>query len=400
MKSIHWLKSLIILPLFFLTFTACLQNAEQKIDIKLLCGADQTERYLPLLDGKRVGLVANHSSLINNTHLADSLLSLDVKLIRVFGPEHGFRGVADAGEHVVNGVDTKTGLPVVSLYGNNRKPTPDQLEGLDLILFDLQDVGVRFYTYISTLTYVMEAASENGIPLIILDRPNPNGFYIDGPVMEEEFTSFVGLHPIPIVYAMTIGEYGMMVNGEAWLKNGIKCDLTIISLKNYDRNKLYKLPLKPSPNLPIWQSVYLYPSLCLFEGTVVSVGRGTDAPFTCYGHPGFHIGSFTFKPEPREGAKHPKLEGEQCYGQSLLGYANNFREMESHINLQWLLGAYEHINTDNFFIPYFEKLAGNGDLRTQIKSGSTQEQIKGSWQDDINTFKETRKKYLIYEDFE
>lgn len=394
------LKSLIILPLFFLTFTACLQNTRHTGDHYLLMGADQTEVYLPLLAGKNVGLVANHTSLITGTHLADSLLSLGVNLIRVFGPEHGFRGVADAGEHIVNGRDKKTGLPVISLYGKNRKPAPEQLNGLDVILFDLQDVGVRFYTYISTLTYVMEAAAELNIPVIVLDRPNPNGFYIDGPVLQEEHKSFVGLHPVPIVYGMTMGEYGMMVNKEGWLKDGIRCDLRVIKLKNYDRKQLYKLAVKPSPNLPSWQSVYLYPYLCLFEGTVVSVGRGTDSPFTCYGHPDLHYGSFAFTPEPRPGAKHPKLEGQHCYGQNLTGYANHYSEVDEHFNLQWLLSAYEHIGAETFFIPYFEKLAGTDKLREQIISGLTQDQIKASWRQEIDAFKEIRKKYLIYEDFE
>jgi len=237
--------------------------------------------------------------------------------------------------------------------------------------------------------------------VIVFDRPNPNGFYIDGPVMEDKYSSFVGLHPVPVVYGMTIGEYGRMVNGEKWLANGINCNLTIIPLKNYDRSELYKLPVKPSPNLPSWQSVYLYPSLCLFEGTIVSVGRGTDFPFTVYGHPRFHLGSFAFIPEPGPGAKHPKLAGEQCYGQNLNGYANHYKEVDSHFNLLWILSACKYIGADSgFFNSYFEKLVGNGKLREQISSGMDQKDIKASWQDDLNTFKAIREKYLLYEDFD
>jgi uncharacterized protein YbbC (DUF1343 family) len=397
-------KSLIVVVFALFTFQACLQNPQEsmKEDVtELLTAAQQTASYLPLLEGKRVALVANHSSLIDDIHLADSLLALDVDIVKVLAPEHGFRGMADAGEHVADGKDVKTQLPVISLYGTNRKPNAQTLKGIDLILFDLQDVGTRFYTYISTLTFVMETAAEQGIPVLVLDRPNPNGFYIDGPVMEKEHSSFVGLHPVPIVYGMTIGEYGLMVNGEYWLADSLQCELKVIPLTNYDRNKLYKLPIKPSPNLPNWQSVYLYPSLCLFEGTVVSAGRGTDAPFTLYGHPDFHIGSFAFTPEPRPGAQHPKLEGIQCFGQNLIGYADQYEGVFDHLNLQWLTSAYEVIGNDStFFIPYFENLAGTSNLRKQIISGASIGEIKASWQDDLDKFKRIRNKYLIYKDFE
>lgn len=394
------LKSLIILLFAFVSFTACTQDSGQRKEAHLVTGADQTELYFTLLKGKKIGLVANHSSLIGITHLADTLLSSGLNIVKVFGPEHGFRGKADAGEHLVDGIDIKTGLPVVSLYGNNRKPTHDQLKDIDIILFDLQDVGVRFYTYISTLTYVMEAAAEQDITVMVLDRPNPNGFYIDGPVMEEEFTSFVGLHPVPIVYGMTIGEYGKMVNGEGWLDNGMECDLKVISIKNYDRNKIYELPVKPSPNLPRWQSIYLYPSLCLFEGTVVSVGRGTETPFMIYGHPDFHIGSYAFTPESKPGARHPKLEGKLCTGQSLMGYADNYYMFDEHLNLTWILGAYEYMQADSsFFNTYFEKLAGTAALKKQIMAGLSQEEIKATWQEDLEKFKKIRNKYLIYKDF-
>jgi len=399
---VHILRLSIIFPLIFFSLTACLQESLQKGDeLMLLSGARQTSIYIPLLEGKKVGLVANHSSFIGSTHLADTLLTLGVDIKRVFAPEHGFRGMADAGEHIKDGIDTISGLQVVSLYGSNRKPNAEDLRDLNVIIFDIQDVGVRFYTFISTLSYVMEAAAEQDIEVIVFDRPNPNGFYIDGPVMEDKYSSFVGLHPVPVVYGMTIGEYGRMVNGEKWLANGINCNLTIIPLKNYDRSELYKLPVKPSPNLPSWQSVYLYPSLCLFEGTIVSVGRGTDFPFTVYGHPRFHLGSFAFIPEPGPGAKHPKLAGEQCYGQNLNGYANHYKEVDSHFNLLWILSACKYIGADSgFFNSYFEKLVGNGKLREQISSGMDQKDIKASWQDDLNTFKAIREKYLLYEDFD
>ena len=397
----HKIKSLIVLTLVLFTFQACLQNVQQPKNEpvnNLITGAELTEAYLPLLAGKKIAVVANHTSLLGKKHLADTLLALGVDIVKIFAPEHGFRGLADAGEYVEDGRDVRSGLPVISLYGTSRKPSHESLEDIDMILFDLQDVGARFYTYIYTLTYIMEVAAELHIRVIVLDRPNPNGFYIDGPVLEEEYASFVGLHPVPVVYGMTIGEYGKMVNGEYWLANGLQCDLTVIPLKNYDRKKLYKPPVRPSPNLPDWQSIYLYPSLCLFEGTVVSVGRGTETPFTVYGHPDLHIGSYAFTPVSRPGAKHPKLEGVQCNGQNLSGYAEKYEEVSDHLNLHWLINAYETIGNDStFFIPYFEKLAGTGDLRKQIIAGMSAEEIKSGWQDDVDKFKLIRGKYLIYE---
>jgi len=390
-------RVLSFLSLIFIGLSSCEQ--ENNRNTQLLSGASQTENYLPLLEGKTVGLVANHSSLIGNTHLADTLLSLGIDIKTVFAPEHGFRGQQDAGAHIADGIDLVSGLPVVSLYGLNRKPTLLQLDSIDVLLFDLQDVGVRFYTYISTLTYVMEAAAEKGIPLIVLDRPNPNGFYIDGPVLEKEFTSFVGMHQVPIVYGMTIGEYGMMVNGEFWLEDSLQCDYKVISLNNYDRSQLYELPVKPSPNLPSWQSVYLYPSLCLFEGTIVSIGRGTENPFTMYGHPDIKTGSYVFTPSSRPGATKPRLEGQNCYGQNLLGRANNYREVEDHFNLDWLIYAYEMIGGDtDFFLPYFNTLAGNSILKQQIIEGVEQAEIRQSWLADLKKFKDIRKEYLMYED--
>lgn len=394
------LKTFFSIFMIMLSLSACLQDTEPKQERKvLLSGASQIDAYLPLLQDKSIGLIANHSSLIENAHLADTLLSLGVHIVKIYAPEHGFRGLADAGAHIDDGRDLETGLPVISLYGANRKPTQKQLDGVGLLLFDLQDVGVRFYTYISTLTYIMEAAAEKGIPVIVLDRPNPNGFYIDGPVLEKGFTSFVGMHPVPIVYGMTIGEYGKMVNGEYWLEDSLQCNYSVIPLKNYVRDSLYTLPVKPSPNLPNWQSIYLYPSLCLFEGTVVSVGRGTDSPFTIYGHPDFMMGSYAFTPMPGPGAAHPKLEGKQCYGQNLTGYANSYMEMDLHLNLDWLISAYDILGQDSsFFIPYFNNLAGNSSLKAQIVNNVSADDIRKSWEKDLDTFRKTRDKYLIYKD--
>jgi uncharacterized protein YbbC (DUF1343 family) len=401
-KHSFFSKIVIIMLLSMLSLPACVQDANREQNKKetLQTAAAQTDIYIPLLKNKNVAVVANHSSLVANVHLVDTMLSLGLNIVKVFAPEHGFRGLADAGAHIKNETDPLSGLPIISLYGHNRKPGPETLSGIDIIVFDIQDVGARFYTYISTLSYIMEAAAEQDIEVLILDRPNPNGFYIDGPVMEEKHISFVGMHPVPIVYGMTIGEYGLMVNGENWLADSIKCDLRVIPLKNYERSNRYTLDVKPSPNLPTWQSVYLYPSLCLFEGTVVSVGRGTETPFSVYGHPDFVSGSYTFTPMPAPGAAHPKLSGKKCYGQNLEGYAAHYQEVDEHFNLSWLIGIYEVIGNDStFFTPYFEKLAGTHKLREQIIKGVDWKDIKAGWQDDINAFKLIRKKYLIYEDF-
>ena len=317
------MRKAIVALISILLILSCRQYAQNnnKPYKSIQVGAEQTQKYLPLLKNKRIALVANQSSLINSTHLVDSLLALNINLVKIFSPEHGFRGNADAGEVVSDNIDGKTGIPVISMYGKNKKPQSENLKDVDIMVFDLQDVGVRFYTYISSLHYVMEACAGNNIPLIVLDRPNPNGFYIDGPVLEKEFTSFIGMHPVPIVYGMTIGEYAKMINGEKWLKNEVKCDLTVIKCENYTHNSLYKLPVKPSPNLPDITSVYLYPSLCLFEGTIMSVGRGTKFPFHCYGHPDFKIASFKFKPVSIPGAaKHPKYEGKTCNGINVSDY--------------------------------------------------------------------------------
>ena len=357
--------------------------------------AMQLDDYLPMLEGKRVGVVGNQTNIIGKTHLVDSLLSLGVDIRKIYTPEHGFRGKADAGAKVNSGKDEKTGLPIVSLYGKNKKPTPEMLKGVDVILFDLQDVGVRFYTYISTMSYVMEAAAENGLPVIVLDRPNPNGFYVDGPVLKTENKSFVGMHRVPVVYGMTIGEYAMMVNGEGWLKGGITCDLTVIPIKDYNRNAIYELPVKPSPNLPNWESVYLYPTLCFFEGSIVSLGRGTETPFQVYGHPDMR-GSYTFTPKSTSGASKPLLEGQRCRGENLVEYAHDYAHNANELHLEWIIEAYQQLKGKDFFIDYFRLLAGDKQLRRDIENGKSADEIRASWENDLESFKAMREKYLMY----
>ena len=360
-------------------------------------GATRMEMYLPMLENKAVGVVGNQTSIMNNgTHLIDTLLSYDVNIVKIFTPEHGFRGTADEGASIASGVDEKTGIAIVSLYGNNKKPTSEQLQDIDILVFDLQDVGTRFYTYISTLTYVMEAAAENNIPVIVLDRPNPNGFYVDGPVLEPENASFVGMHCVPIVYGLTIGEYAMMVNGEKWMHDGVQCELTVIPLGNYDRNAIYKLPVKPSPNLPNWESVYLYPSLCLFEGTNVSVGRGTETPFQVYGHPDM-TDDFVFIPRTAEGHRAPLYSDKECHGKNLVEYAHRYRNNEKKLNLSWILDARNQCkNDDKFFNNYFIKLVGVADMQQKINSGMSEDEIRSSWQTGIDNYLKIREKYLIY----
>jgi len=357
-------------------------------------GADNSRAYLPLLKDKKVGIVTNQTGILSNkTHLVDFLLSKNIKIQTIFAPEHGFRGTADAGEHVIDGKDTKTGLPIISLYGDNRKPKPEQLAGIDLMVFDLQDVGLRFYTYISTLHYVMEACAENNIPLIVLDRPNPNGNIVDGPILEKEFTSFVGMHPIPVLYGMTIGEYGKMINGEKWLKNGAQSKLTVIPCLYYNRKMSYSLPVKPSPNLPNDQSINLYASLCLFEGTNVSVGRGTEQQFQIYGSPFLPKSDFSFVPKPNFGAKEPMHKGETCYGEDLSAVAK-----VNQLELKWLIKAYnETSDKSKFFNQFFTKLAGTKQMQQQIEARTSEKEIRKSWEKGLNDFKEIRKKYLIYQ---
>lgn len=397
MKKRNLKKILIILGL--ISSSLLLAQTPRLVEYgQITSGAQQFSEYGHLLKGKNIAVVANQASTVGELHLIDFLLEKGISISKVFSPEHGFRGIASAGEKVKSDIDSKTGIKIVSLYGSHKKPTKSDLEDVDIVLFDLQDVGVRFYTYISTLTYMMEACAENNKPVIVLDRPNPNGFYVDGPVLEPEFKSFVGLHPIPVVYGMTIGEYGKMVNGEKWLDNNIRCNLSIVELQDYKREMIVKLPISPSPNLPNWQSVYLYPSLCLFEGTIVSIGRGTNFPFQVYGHPNFNITGFSFIPQSKQGAKYPKLEGEQCNGKNLIGYAENYKNECAGINLVWLIESYKILKQDNpvFFTKYFNTLAGNSKLKKQIEHGMTEEEIKQTWEEDLKRFKTIRKKYLIY----
>ncbi len=367
----------------------------------LLTAAERAGAYLPLLYGKNIAVVANQTSVVKDEHLVDYLLESKVNVIRVFAPEHGFRGTASAGEHVADGRDAKSGLPVISLYGSHKKPVAGDLEGLDIILFDIQDVGARFYTYISTMTYVMEACAENDVKMLILDRPNPHGYYVDGPVLKKGFESFVGMHHVPVIHGMTIGEYAQMVNGEGWLKKGVKCDLEVVTCQGYDHLTEYELPVKPSPNLPNKNAIALYPSLCFFEGTNVSVGRGTDIPFQLIGAPYFKDGTITFTPEANEGAKSPKYENEVCTGFDLREFAEFYVDGLGELYLFWLIEAYEMAPDKSvFFTRFFNTLAGTDTLRKQIEAGQTMEEIRESWQPDLQAFKKIRRKYLLYEDFE
>ena len=385
------------LKLLFLIFaTAMFANiaiaCNKTTDIKV--GAEKMDAYLPMLEGKNVALVVNQSSLVRGTHLVDTLLALNVKVKSIFCPEHGFRGTADAGEHVDNEIDSKTSLPIVSLYGSNKKPKKEQIEGIDVIVFDLQDVGVRFYTYISTMHYVMEACAENDIQFIVLDRPNPNGHYVDGPVLEMEYKSFVGMHPIPVVHGLTVGELAQMINTEGWLANGAKCNLNVVTMDNWTHDTPYDLPVKPSPNLPNARSINLYPSLCFFEPTQISIGRGTQMPFQVVGSP-LSDGDFAFTPISIDGmSKYPKHENKQCQGMDL-----RIGEYLNGINLEYLIKYYQdYPEKETFFTnsKFFNLLAGNGTLQEQIKSGATESEIRKSWKVKLDEFKILRTKHLFY----
>jgi uncharacterized protein YbbC (DUF1343 family) len=369
--------------------------------IPVATGADQTELYIHLITSKAVGLVANHTTIIGrNTHLADTLLKLGVNIVKIYSPEHGFRGDIDAGDEIGNTMDSKTGLPIVSLYGEKMKPTPADLQGVEIMIYDIQDVGVRFYTYISTMHYIMEACAENNIPMMILDRPDPLGHYVDGPLLEHDFRSFVGLHPIPVVYGMTPGELARMINGEGWLDKSIHCDLVVIPCNYYDHNTYYKLPVNPSPNLNCMETIYLYPSICFFEGTVMSLGRGTSFPFRVIGNPAYPDKSFSFVPIATPANQNPVLKDQTCYGIDLSYItADSLRGMTA-INLQWLIKIYEQMNMGrSFFTDYIDLLAGSDELKNQILKGLTEQQIKESWQPELEKFKAIRKKYLLYNDF-
>lgn len=405
----------LLILLIFSLMISC-QNKQQSNDIvensndeiiqkSIVVGAKQIGKYLPLLKGKKVGIVANQTSVIfkdeeekKYIHIVDSLLSLDANIVKAFAPEHGFRGKVDGGEHISDGVDTETGLPIVSIYGNNIKPSEKHLEEIDIMLFDIQDVGVRFYTYISTLHYVMEACAEANIPLLILDRPNPNAHYIDGPVLEIEYKSFVGIHSVPIVHGMTIGEYAKMINGEKWLDNGIQCDITVLPVENYTHAKSYSLPVKPSPNLPNDVSINLYASLGLFEGTNVSIGRGTDKQIQIAGIPELDLERFNYKFTPKSNAAktNPKHEGVECYGYDL----SSTKKLNG-INLEWLIDFYnankEYNSAAPFFNEIFIKLAGTKNLQKQIEQGLSADEIRATWQDGLDDYRAIRNKYLLYE---
>ena len=369
------------------------------IPTQLKTGADQPDKYLGILEGKKVALIANQTSILSDSkvHLADYLVEKRINLVKIFSPEHGFRGNHSAGAVVANGKDIKTGLPIVSLYGKNKKPTKEQLADIDLLIFDIQDVGARFYTYISTLHYAMEAAAENGVSMMILDRPNPHGNYFDGPILDPGFQSFVGMHPIPVVHGMTIGEYAQMINGEGWLKDGIKCDLQVIPMIDWTHDQVYSLPIPPSPNLPNDVAIRLYPSLCFFEGTPVSVGRGTEKPFQIIGYPDFKEGDVSFVPKSIPGvSKYPKHENKECRGIDL-GAVTETSQPASALDLSLLVDCYRtYPKPAQFFTPFFNKLAGSNQLKKQIEAGMSFDEIKASWQPGLEKFKETRKPYLLY----
>ena len=387
-----------------LTLAACTQSYTSQSRITVFWpGRFQMDEYLPMLENKRVAFCGNQTALIGSEstpHLVDSLLTLRVNVVKLFCPEHGFRGQAEAGAKIASGKDAQTGLPVVSLYGKNKKPTADQLQDVDVILFDLQDVGCRFYTYISTLHYVMEAAAENDVKVIVLDNPNPNGFYVDGPVLDPKYKSFVGMHPVPIVYGMTIGEYAQMINGEKWLANGVQCDLTVVKMKGYDRQYRYSLGMPPSPNLQTQESIFLYPSLCLFEGTNISVGRGTDMPFEMYGAPLMQTGDYRFTPHAIPGvSENPPHKDKECRGFLLHDEAVQGLKEEGKFNLSYILTAYaNYADKEHFFLAnnFFDKLAGTDQLRKQIEDGWSEDEIRGTWREDLEHFKEVREKYLLY----
>ncbi|PCJ89123.1 MAG: hypothetical protein COA57_02580 [Flavobacteriales bacterium] len=398
----YWL---LVIGYWLFGFSAFAQSAESKFktDNEIKAGAARTELYLPLLKDKKVAVVANQTSVIGNTHLVDSLLALGVDVKKVFAPEHGFRGMADAGEHVKNARDKKTGLPVISLYGKNKKPSFEYLKDVDIVVFDIQDVGVRFYTYISTMHYVMQACAEYGREFLVLDRPNPNGDFIDGPMLEKEYQSFVGVHPIPLVHGLTVAELAQMINGEKWLKGGMKCDLKYILCENYSHMDSYHLSVKPSPNLPNMASVYLYPSLGLFEGTAISVGRGTDKPFQIIGHPDLENTTYSFKPKSMPGAKDPRYKKQHCNGFDLSEFGQNEMTKHRKLYLHWLIGTYQNYpDKENYFNKngFFNLLAGNSTLQKQVKEGLSEKQIRQSWQEGLQEFKKIRKRYLLYEDFE
>ena len=383
-----------IILLFGLLLASLGAPAQDRIET----GAEQTGRYLPLLEGRRVGIMTNHTGTVGRTHLVDTLRSLGVDIRVVFAPEHGFRGQADAGESVASYRDRKTGIDVVSVYGSTKRPPDSIMQRLDVLLFDIQDVGLRYYTYLSSMHYLMEACAANGKRLIVLDRPNPNGFYVDGPVLEAKHRSFVGMHPIPVVHGMTLGELARMIDGEGWLRDGLRCKLTVIPCRGYTHRSRYRLPTAPSPNLPNMRAVYLYPSLCFFEGTPISLGRGTDFPFQAYGHPELQ-GDFSFTPRSNAGAKNPPLKDKLCHGVDLRTSPSDERIWERGVDLGYVIDCYRQLNLgEKFFTPMFDRLTGTDYVRQMILQGAGADRIKARCADDVERFKQTRKPYLLYEE--
>lgn len=388
-----------LMILLFICFYGWIQPTSSSAQV--IVGAERTGQYLAELKGKNIALVVNQTSLIGKRHLADTLLALGIHIKKIFAPEHGFRGDADAGEDISTATDAKTNLPVISIYGKQLKPTPENLSGIDLVIYDIQDVGVRFYTYVSTLHYVMEACAENNVTLLVLDRPNPNGYYVDGPVMEPQFSSFIGMDPVPVVYGMTPAEYAQMLNGERWLNGQITCNLKYVLCQGYDHKTFYSLPVNPSPNLRSMTAIHLYPSICFLEGTPVSVGRGTDQPFVLIGYPGYKNGNAVFNPKSLPGAKNPPYLNQVCMGYNLSGLNTGFFKENNRLMLHWLVDFYTtYPEKEKFFTPFFDKLAGTDLLRRQIEKGTPEMEIRRSWEPALSQFKQIRKKYLLYPDFD
>ena len=376
---------------------AAVRQPEEIPPVKV--AAERTEAYLPMLRGKKVGILANHTALVDGVHLVDTLLSSGVDVAAVFAPEHGFRGTADAGEYVESYRDEKTGVEVVSIYGRNKKPSVERIRKLDMVLFDIQDVGLRYYTYLSSMHYMMESCAEAGVPMVVLDRPNPNGMYADGPILDMKYKSFVGMHPIPVVHGMTLGELARMINGEGWLAGGLTCDLTVIACENYTHRTRYELPVRPSPNLPNMRSIYLYPSLCFFEATPVSIGRGTGFPFQVYGHPAMNGYPFSFTPHSGPAAKDPPQKDKLCFGVDLREGVSDEELIADGIDLGYLLDAYGAVGGgDKFFTSMFEKLVGVAYVRKMILEGASAADIESCWVEDVEAFKVQRKPYLLYEE--
>jgi len=398
------IKIIVVILLFFQSNCSNAPSAVAREDAvqqpPIMVGAARLAEYLPVLRDKKIGMVVNQTSRVGEEHLVDVLLQHGIAVQRIFAPEHGFRGEADAGQRVVDGKDQRTGLPIYSLYGKTKKPTADMLQGLDLLLYDIQDVGARFYTYLSTMHYVMEACAENDIPLLVLDRPNPNGHYVDGPLLDPDFRSFVGMHPIPVVHGMTLGELALMINGEGWLDGGQRCDLQVITVDHYQRTRPYALPVRPSPNLPNMRAIYLYPSLCFFEATVMSIGRGTDKQFQLIGAPGFPAGNYRFTPQAGPGARYPKHEGQPCRGLDLTDLPAQEIRRRGKLQLGYLIDAYRAYPTpQSFFLDnlFIDKLAGTDQLRKHILAGMDEETIRATWTDGLAAFRQKRKPYLLYE---